>query len=375
MISPIGYFLATFSAPLDTAVASGSTALATWVAPIAGTTTALYYLIQAVKWQAGDTRVAHNFVPQLVRIVVTLALCSNATFLQQWVIMPLYHGLASAIITALAGSMGANSINIYSGLNAAAAAFDSLWDMMIGVVATIWGHAGMFDWAAYIGGVLTAIACGLCIIAMAVVYFMSNLLLAIIMIGAAPIIACGLSERLQGVVDRALGKVLSLVLLQVATVIVLQIEVTGDQVFMGNILAAINAPGPSLMDRLGQFFSTTGDALAGASTATELMNLAAMVVWFFAGALALYFVPAIAYSIGTGVTTSAVPILLGATAAARYLGGRVPAIPSTPPAGQRPNLGVTLDRATIAAELARRPPLSPSPPLPPPPPLNPSSRS
>ena len=95
-------------------------------------------------------------------------------------------------------------------------------------------------------------------------------------------------------VERWIGKGVSLIILQVAAVITLQIVIAGDQTFM----AALN---PS---------SGTPDL------PTQLQNLTSMAIWLLLGAFAIYSLPAIAYSIGTGVATSVLPIALAALAGA-----------------------------------------------------------
>jgi hypothetical protein len=114
------------------------------------------------------------------------------------------------------------------------------------------------------------------------------------------------------------------------------------------------------------------------SAISDIENLAAMVVWFAMGAFAMYALPAIAYSIGSGVAVNTLGQMIGAAATTKYLLGGIGGGNSTAASGggspnyslgnQRgsaPNYDMSMARPEVATsgifgEL----------PAPPPPPLN-----
>ena len=119
------------------------------------------------------------------------------------------------------------------------------------------------------------------------------MVLAVIVCLAPAIIGCAMFDATRPIFERAMGKVVALILLQTAGLIVLQIVLMGDQWFIAQAVTA------------------SFNAMAGGSAlGDEIQILVALVVWFVAGAFAMYNLPAIAYSIGAGVAVSGPPLLL-----------------------------------------------------------------
>ena len=80
---------------------------------------------------------------------------------------------------------------------------------------------------------------------------------------------------------------------------------------------------------------------------SDIENLAAMVVWFAMGAFAMYALPAIAYSIGSGVVVNTLGQMIGAAATAKYLlGGVGGGNSSAAGSGGSPNYSLGMERSS-----------------------------
>ena len=172
-------------------------------------------------------------------------------------------------------------------------------------------------------------------------------MLAVVVCLAPVLIACALFEVTRPIFERSIGKVVALIVLQAAGFIVLQMILLGDQWFM------VEATNASLI--------ALGNPSGGHTE--ELEILAALVVWFLAGAFAMWSVPRIAYSIGSGVALSS-PSLLTMALLARSAGGGGgdDRAPSAPASGSAP-LSLSLARPAVSggdAPAALPPPPPPS---------------
>ena len=114
------------------------------------------------------------------------------------------------------------------------------------------------------------------------------MVLAVIVCLAPAIIGCAMFDATRPIFERAMGKIVALILLQTAGLIILQIVLMGDQWFIAQAVTTAAST------------RSAGDSALG----DEIQILVALVVWFVAGAFAMYNLPAIAYSIGAGVAIS-----------------------------------------------------------------------
>ena len=131
---------------------------------------------------------------------------------------------------------------------------------------------------------------------------------------------------------------MALIVLQVAAIITMQIVLTGSAAF-------ITAPGS-----------------ASADLPTQLQNMISMTIWILMGAFAIYSLPGLAYSIGSGVAVSFQPIvsaaLRGAALAAEGFGAgaavgsstTAPAL--TGPGAAMPDINLSMARAEVAGGAA-----------------------
>jgi type IV secretion system protein VirB6 len=285
MISPIGTFLTrmdtALSGSMDGIIASMTSAMATPIALAA----VIFYAVQGLKLANGDGTPLQNFVPQLIRVGTVIWLSSNLSAFNQWVKDIFFTGLPNALGAAITNSTGSTANSVAS----TAVIFDNIWNQMWFVVGTVWMQVG---WSAMgvvaaLAGVMTAIAGGLGLIVLALIYLGARMVLAVVVCLAPVIIGCAMFDATRPIFERAVGKVVALILLQTGGFIVLQMVLMGNQWFIAQaVTAGIQA------------------TASNAALADELEILCALAVWFIAGAFAMYSLPRVAYSIGSGVALS-----------------------------------------------------------------------
>ena len=352
MISPIGTFLTRMDGALvggmDSIIAAMTSAMATPVALAA----VCYYGVQGLKLANGDPTPLHGFVPQLIRVGIVIWLSSNLDAFNYWVRDVFFTGLPNFLGGVVTGSTG-GSIN---SLSATAAAFDNIWSQLWVIIGTVWTQVGLSVTSVVLAlaGLLTAVVGGLGLVVMALVYLCARFVLAVVICMSPVLIGCAMFEATRPIFERAVGKVIALVVLQVAGFIVLQLVLNGHTWFMAQATTAILAS----VSNAGVF-------------AEALQVLAAMIVWFIAGAYVMWHLPSVAYSIGSGVSISggglALALLLRNQGGKGGGGDREARPPSDPPPG---SLRLTLPPREIsqAGGLLALPP-------PAPPPLDTSTRS
>jgi len=342
MISPIGTFLTrmdmALTGSMDGIIASMTSAMA---APIA-LAAVIYYAVQGLKLANGDGTPLHGFVPQLIRVGTVIWLSSNLSAFNLWVRDIFFTGLPNTLGAVITNSTGgtANSVT------GTAAIFDTIWNQMWVIVGTVWMQAGWSAMGAVaaFAGILTVITGGLGLIILALIYLGARMVLAIIVCLGPVIIGCAMFDATRPVFERAVGKVVALILLQTAGFIVLQMVLMGNQWFIAQaVTAGIHA------------------AAGTAALADELEILCALVVWFVAGAFAMYSLPKVAYSIGSGVSLSG-PSMLAMAFLARSFGGGDGASPAA--GGNGASLALSLappGTSSPAGGIALPPPAVPPP--------------
>lgn len=346
MISPIGPFLMTFDATLLGTITLGAAAIRAYVEKPLAFAIIFHYLGEGVRMANGDERPLQEFWPNFIRIIVVFWLITNTAPFTTYILTFFYSTIPDTMSAALAAGANINGTPpsvVISGVGGTAAAIDRIWDLMWVVVGTVWEHAGITDFAVILAAAATAATCGLAQLATVMVYIISRFLLAVVLEFAGLFVACGAVPWLRPILERAIGKTIALICLQVAAIAVLQLLLVGDLTFLGQIVnaTASSTASAGLFQDLQNFFAIHPQPLSAAdaaATATELQALLSMVVWFCGGAFAMYALPALAYSIGTGVAVSTLPAVLGVLAASRALGGGggspgLPALPSLPGGG------------------------------------------
>lgn len=347
MIAPLGTFLTRMDAALVGSIDGLIGAMTTRMAAPIALAAVVFYAIQGLRLANGDPSPLHNFVPQIIRVGVVIWLSTNLAAFNFWVRDIFFIGLPNALASAVGSATGAAT-----GLTGTAAVFDAIWAQIWVVVGTSWSLAGVSvtGVVAGISGFLTGVVCGVGLIAMAIVYVGARMVLAVIICAAPVIIGCALFDVTRPIFERAVGKVVSLILLQTLGLIILEILLLGDQWFMAQATT--------------QILATMG---GGGVFWTAMEALAALAIWFLAGAFAMYTLPQIAYSIGSGIVLNS--NMIGWAMLARAGGGGVTPSIAAPSPSPSPNYSLSLAQPSLSG---------PSPhqaaPPPPPPPISTSTR-
>jgi type IV secretion system protein VirB6 len=288
MFVPIGTFLTktdtALAGSIDGIIGAMTSAMATPIALAA----VIYYAVQGLRLANGDPAPLQGFVPQLIRVGTVIWLSSNLSAFNQWVRDIFFTGLPNALATTIGtATTSTTSPALSGGVTAAGAVFDSLWTAIWQVVgdSLMLAHGiSVTGMVAGISGFLTAILCGTGLVMMAVIYVCARMVLATIICLSPILIGCAMFDVTRPIFERAVGKVIALILMQSLGLIVLQILLLGDQWFMARAITQILA------------------AISNSAAFLEAMaTLAGLCVWFIAGAFAMYNVPAVAYSIGSGI--------------------------------------------------------------------------
>ena len=300
VLSPIGTFMVRMDAALAGSVDALISAMTTNMAGPIVMAAVVYYGVQGLKLANGDPEPLQGFWMQLIRVGVVIWLSTNLPAFNQWVRAIFFVGLPNALVAAIGTGTTATTVN------ATAAIFDGIWNQVWVVVGTSWVQAGLSVTGIIAGlsGFLTALICGLGLCIMALVYVSARMVLAVLVCMAPILIGCAMFQATRPIFERAVGKAISLMLLQAMGLIILQILLLGDQWLMAQVTTQI-------LTSIGGANALFSDALQG---------LAALCVWFLAGAFAMWNLPAIAYSIGGGIAGNAGTSLL-TMALMRGIGG------------------------------------------------------
>lgn len=330
MISPIGTFLQNFDTNITAAMNAGVTGLTAYMALPVQTSIAIYYLIRGVKIAQGDGGPVQTFVTQLVRNVTILWFCSNAATYNTWVINLFFVGIPTALNKAVFANAagGVPAATMAGGVTGTGAQFDQVWAILDGMIANVWQHADFFDFATKMAAEIAAITGGLALLVVAMVYLMSRFILAVVLELGVVAIACLIFDATKPIFERWLGKVIALIFLQVTVIVVLQIVMTADVQYMTQMQASFNG---------------------SQGVPSEIQGLVGVITMLLMGAFAVYSLPAIAYSIGTGVAiNTALPMLMaayGAVKGAGMIGGGGAAMPALVAAEE---LSMSMPQAELA---------------------------
>jgi type IV secretion system protein VirB6 len=168
-------------------------------------------------------------------------------------------------------------------------------------VGHVFAKAGTFDVGSKVAAMLCGLGVAIDLVVMAAVYIMARFLLAIVIAFGPVMIGTLLFETTKPIFERWVGKMVALIALQLAVIITLTMILSQNAAFMAQV----------------------SQSRGTASVVSDIENLAAMVVWFAMGAFAMYALPAIAYSIGSGVAVNTLGQMIGTAAMTKYLLGGI----------------------------------------------------
>lgn len=304
LASPIGTWLVKMDGSILAGMDAALQGLAPQMAGPVGSLCLLYLGARGVRVAQGDAMAMNNLWFNFVKIIIVVGLATNLGNFDTYVRDLFYTSLPNTLNTAVGGTLVTN------GVNGTASTFDNIWAQLWVQISNVYQQAGIFDFGSRLSAELCGLTVGAALMAMALVYLLARLLLAIVIVFGPICIACTLFDQTKPIFERWMGKVTALICLQVAGIVLLTILLAADKDFMSQIQPLATPAGTG----------TLGASGAPAPTlASDIQNLISMVIWFGMGAFAMYALPAIAYSIGTGVATNAAPLLLGLMSAGSSL--------------------------------------------------------
>lgn len=341
LAAPLGNFLTTFDNAITTAQTTAVAGLATAMQAPLASMAVIYFAFMGWRVARGDLQLVHDFTVHMAKIGFIFYLATNLTAFNTWIVGLYEQGIPNALARAVTSS--SSTVTSVSGV---AQALDALWGQLWTMALAAWSQAGMFDVSSRLAAFLMIVFGGVALMLDAGVYLLSRFLFAVVIILGPVAIACAMFGATRPIFERWIGKGVAMIVLQVAAIITLQVVLTGSATFM----ATYTTPG------------------ATPDLPTQLQNMIAVVIWLGMGAFAIYSLPAVAYSIGTGVMVSAMPLLSSRGAAASAM----PSLPSLPSVGgdAAPELNLSMARAELAGgggSAALPPPAPPALPFAPPP--------
>ncbi len=319
LVQPIGAFLVFFDSKIMSGLDTALSGLTQYVGRPIATCAALWFLWQGIRLANGDNAPLQNFVPNIIKIAAIVGLSTNLANFDRWVRDLFYSGIPTALGNAVSGTSDP------TGVQGVGASFDQIWDLMWVDVGQVFAKAGTFDVGSKVAAMLCGLGVSIDLVVMAAVFIMARFLLAIVIAFGPVMIGTLLFETTKPIFERWVGKMVALIALQVAVIITL------TMLFSQNL---------SFMNQIAQ-------SQGSSSVMSDIENLAAMVVWFAMGAFAMYALPAIAYSIGSGVVVNTLGQMIGAAATAKYLlGGVGGGNSSTAGSGGSPNYSLGMERSS-----------------------------
>jgi type IV secretion system protein VirB6 len=341
-LNPIGTFIQRFDTALTGSIDGLIGAMVTYASTPIALCACLYYVIQGFKFVQGDTEVLHAFWGRLIKIGTLVWLATNLSAFNQWIRDFIFLGIPNALNVALGPAMGAAPGTVTT----TAAMFDNVWSQLWVIISMVWMQMGfsVTGMLAGIVGVLTALFGGGGLLVIAMVYIGARMVFAILVCLTPIILICGIFDATKGVVERAIGKAIALIILQVAGFIVMQIVLLGNQWFMAQATNAIISA-----------------ASNGAVFAEAIQILLSICAWFMAGAYGMWQIRSVAYSLGTGIMLPGPSAYALASLYRMFAGGgrngSGPASPGSAPAGP-----LSIDLARPALTSSQPALASPAPP-------------
>jgi hypothetical protein len=332
IVAPLGGWLTDFDAAmlagLDTLIVGLS---AKMFRPMLACSS-LHYLFKGLRVMQGDQAALDNVLWQTLKLMMAFIIATDPAWFNVVVRDFLFLSVPGYLIDgATAGqavAAGIASPNL--GVDATARMFDQNWATMWVIAGKVEAHAGLLDLSTRVGGLVAVMIGAILQALMALVYLCARATLACILGLGDIVIALYSIEQTQGVLEKWLAKVTSLIFLQVAVAVVLSLE-------MG------------MMQRYLDLLATSGSSAAGAIS--DLQNLFSMVIILFISAFLVIALPAMAYSLGGGIAISTIPILAaairGATAMAGYGTQALNAIPPYPTLPPPLQIGIPIPAGTM----------------------------
>lgn len=324
LVAPFGAFLTQFDTAVTTAQSTAVSGLSSAMTAPLASMAVIYFAFMGWRVARGDLAQVHDFTIHMAKIGFIFYLATNATNFNKWVVQTYEMGIPSAITQAIAGSGTSSTMGTVSGVGTA---LDAQWALIWQMSSNAWTQAGILDVSTRVIAALSAIGGGIGLLLCAGVYMISRFLFAIVIVLGPVAIACAMFSSTRPIFERWIGKGVAMIVLQVTAVATMQIVIAGDIKFMTPLANASNLDLPH-----------------------QLQGLISIVMWQGLGAFAIYSLPALAYSIGTGVAVSMLPVAIAAVASAKVAGSAAGAMAGALSGGSSsssPDYNLSLARAEL----------------------------
>jgi type IV secretory pathway VirB6-like protein len=196
-------------------------------APPLASMAVIYFVFMGWRVARGDLQLVHYFTVHMAKLGFIFYLACNLTVFNKWIVSLFQLGIANAMTTAIAPSGSSTATTVNS---------------VAGVALTAWSQAGTFDVSTRVVAFLSVLDGGIGLVLCAVVYLISRFLLAIVVILGPVAIACAMFSSTRPIFERWIGKGISLIILQVAAIITMQVVFSGDQTFMAALNPSSGTP-------------------------------------------------------------------------------------------------------------------------------------
>lgn len=366
MISPVGTIIADFDAKLT---GSLDAMLALSVSTVQGpalAASALWFMGRAVQT---TKREQWSPVWDTARFIALLMFTVRLDLLTAWLRDVVFLGLPARFMLAFTGAQGGVAID---GASAAGAAVNVLWAQVNIITAQAQAQAGILSMDVGLAASIASFVSYGLIVLMGLTYVVVRWLFGIAIILAPFVFALEPFGWFRGVLGRWVSKVAALIFLMIGGIILLQMVLHMEDGYLQRIIetqrtyeAATNAL---------PWFDVPGRiAAVNAAMAATISNLGSMVACLFAGAMVLYGLPALVYSLFPGMAPHATPSPFALLLATRELTRAVQTlrIGGSPPGfsaggGSGPNYGLTVAPQAPQVAHAAAPRQAALPPPPPP---------
>lgn len=291
----------------------------------------LWLIIRA--WQAVSgnlSAVSSDALKESIGLIAAVSLATNVDLFNQYVRDFFFFGVPSYL--------GGVAARIVGGANVPAQV-GTMGEQLTVLWALAWREAGrMFQalsiWNAGdillgLGIVIMMILAGAMMLVASLVYVISHFFLSIVVMLGPVAIGLSVFRATKPFVDRYVGKMVSLILVQVVAVLVLAVVCRGSIL---SIEAMTSTESRFVISRGAAEFWAGG---SGPNAFQKFGTLLGMAFIFGLGAAAMYFVPQFAYSLGSGLMIQPMPSLPRPQPGGGG-GGKSPALPP-------PDLGVAMN--------------------------------
>jgi type IV secretion system protein VirB6 len=282
-----------------------SNALSAIAAPLTALVV-LWIIIQGILVMRGDMD-ARGGVTRIIKIALVVGVLTSTSLYTQYV---------TTVFTSTLPNWVASSITNNSSIQNTPTVFDEIWNTTVHEITSVQAQLNFYDVVDEVTLAVVQIVIALILLVTFAVYEIAQVMTGVV-VAVGPFVLAGyLFDATKAVADRWLGKLLGLAILSLLINIVMNIILSGEQLYLRSV---VNNPN-----------SGTG------AVTTEIQILIELCMFFAIGAFIVVSLPGIAAAIGGGIGFNAGSIgrtltntLLAGAAVGSRAGGQAP-----PPRGE-----------------------------------------